>query len=78
MMEPIKELKFFTKKIPLTFDENGNSVNTLNIEKIKEEIGEVDIDYRSMAITQTDTHIMVTFRIASSKGENSKTIGFGG
>ncbi|EAY24414.1 hypothetical protein [Microscilla marina] len=77
-MEKIKELKFFTKKIPLTFDSNGNSVNTLDIEQIKKEIGEVDIDYRSIAISQTDTHIMVTFRVASNKNENSKSIGFGG
>lgn len=75
-MDSIKEIKFFTKKIPLTFDEDGNSLNTLNIEKIKEELGDLEIDYRSMAINQNDTHIMITFRVFD-KNEHSKSIGFG-
>lgn len=78
IMDTIKEIKFFTKKIALTFDENGNSLNTLDVEQVKKEMGDMDIDYRSMAINQTDTHIMVTFRVADSKGENAKSIGFGG
>ncbi|OJJ22878.1 hypothetical protein BKI52_00575 [marine bacterium AO1-C] len=76
-MEQIKEIKLFTKKIPLTFDENGNSINTLDIDKIKEEIGDKDIDLRSLTINQAETFIMVTFRIFD-KSENGKSIGFGG
>ena len=77
LMEQIKEIKFFTKKIPLTFDENGSSINTLDIDKIKEEIGDQEIDLRSLIVTQEETHIMATFRIYD-KSENAKSIGFGG
>jgi len=75
LMEQIKEIKFFTKKIPLTFDENGHSINTLDIDKIKEEISDKEIDLRSLTINQTETYIMVTFRIYD-KNENAKSIGF--
>lgn len=77
LMEQIKEIKFFTKKIPLTFDENGNSMNTLDIEKIKEEINGLEIDLRSLSINQTADYIMVTFRVYD-KNDNAKSIGFGG
>ncbi|HAS47122.1 MAG TPA: hypothetical protein DCS93_41955 [Microscillaceae bacterium] len=76
-MEQIKEIELFTKKIPLTFDENGNSLNTLDIEKIKDEIGDKEIDLRSLTINQTETYIMATFRVYD-KSENAKSIGFGG
>jgi len=76
-MEQIKEIELFTKKIPLTFDENGNSLNTLDIKKIKDEIGDKEIDLRSLTINQTETYIMATFRVYD-KSENAKSIGFGG
>ena len=77
LMEQIKEIELFTKKIPLTFDENGNSLNTLDIKKIKDEIGDKEIDLRSLTINQTETYIMATFRVYD-KSENAKSIGFGG